>query len=267
MAPTITPEVLLELSRFLKTIKNFRGTSAELGNRIAAGRANLVNAGGADAGEFFDKFMKAFGLPLGLLPAGCAKPAEGGPVTVVAYGSDVPSKSYLGEAVNMLAVKKPERTFYYFEFTAGDLESFKSGIGSYNNIEDLFIFAHGLSTKETFPYLGYHRKKFMFFEWEEEATYMEIIPFLSGIYAGNAVLACKPYLGANHVVHIAACQQDYTWWLRFRESSGITVEIARGCISASGYTFEGIEYLYDRYGAEYTPEKELPEDIGGRRAK
>ena len=260
MAPKITPKVLLETSRFLKTIKNFRGTYEDLAARVAAGRAGVVNVGGSDAGEFFDTFMKALGLPLSVLSAGCARPAAGAPVTVVAYGSDVPLKSYVSEAVDKLAFKKLERSFYSFEFAAGDLGSYESGLAQYGSIEHLFIFAHGDYSKERVPYVGVKEKRFLFFKREKGISYAETLQFLSGIFASNVILASKPYLSANATVFIVACNMDFTWWENFRANTEVDIEVHH--YNTKDYVFEGINWLFDKYGEEFIGVEELPKGIG-----
>ncbi len=210
MAPKITPKVLLETSRFLKTIKNFRGPYEALAARVAAGRAGVVNVGGRDAGEFFDTFLKALGLPLSVLSAGCARPAAGAPVTVVAYGSDVPLKSYVSEAVDKLAFKKLERSFYSFEFAAGDLGSYESGLPQYGSIEHLFIFAHGEAepvptVRSLPPGTGEATPRGV---RGQTAGQPELMSYVAGIPVGVLVNTVTPYVRPPCVVRITACELD-----------------------------------------------------------
>ena len=225
MAPKITPEVLTATSRFLKTIRNFRGTYAELANRIAAGRAGVVNVGGADAGEFFDDFLKTFGLPLSVLGLSCDRGPGPRELTVVGYANDVPGGglSEIPGALNQLsvAIAPQRRDVYGFEFAAGNPGSFEAGLGvsGGGQIRDIFVIAHGF-------WLGTYFIEATVLGADEESVNPARpgkIFVLSGIPIAKVVEICVPYL-TGACLHILACDLPFDILYLAQEKYGVDVD-------------------------------------------
>jgi hypothetical protein len=246
MAPKITPEILTVTSRFLKTIKNFRGTNAELGSRIAAGRASVVNAGGADAGEFFDILMKALGLPLSLLPGGCAKAGGRFNVSVIAYAGDVPTvlPPKLEDAVDDLARSKENIAFYGFPFSAGNIGSLTSRLAEFGKggIDDLFVIGHG--------YWGMMPKRWPYVPLGVD-EYQEFY-FLGELPVTEIVRACAPYLSRRGPLELIGCDQEPKLDRildSLEEELGINIKLGPRRVCEN--PLYGAEYLYEVYGVPY----------------
>jgi hypothetical protein len=242
MAPKITPEVMIAISRFLNTIKDFRGTNAELANRIAAGRANVVNIGGNDGGECFDILLRALGLPLSILGLSCDKRGAS-KTSVVAWATDLPGDAPTDIPRNVKAIDLyvgPERSVVDFYFDAGDRNSLSAGLASFGGrVDDLFIIAHGdwvpaavISTKQRPPQPQIPR--------HHGESY-----FLSGIYAPEVLEICKAQ-APWATIHICACDLTALWEEWQEKEYGISLEIGPAIVCRDYRP--AIQYLYNAHG-------------------